>query len=80
MSESQDMDLLLVNYSNTPFKCYLLGICVADPLTFTVFKDLFLDVQLPYSVVRGEQVQIKVIVYNYQPYKVMVMMACIFFL
>ncbi|XP_073455652.1 complement C5 [Aquarana catesbeiana] len=47
------------------------GICVADPLTFTVFKDLFLDVQLPYSVVRGEQVQIKVIVYNYQPYKVM---------
>ncbi|KAM5146274.1 complement C5 [Mantella aurantiaca] len=47
------------------------GICVADPLTFTVFKDLFLDVQLPYSVVRGEQVQIKVTVYNYQASKVM---------
>ncbi|XP_018420153.1 PREDICTED: complement C5 [Nanorana parkeri] len=46
------------------------GICVADPLSLTVFKDLFLDVQLPYSVVRGEQVQIKVVVYNYQAYKV----------
>lgn len=47
------------------------GICVANPLTLTVFKELFLDVQLPYSVVRGEQVQIKVIVYNYQMDKVM---------
>nr|DBA21098.1 TPA: hypothetical protein GDO54_017804 [Pyxicephalus adspersus] len=46
------------------------GICVADPLSLTVFKDLFLDVQLPYSVVRGEQVQIKATVYNYQNYKV----------
>ncbi|XP_068105339.1 complement C5-like [Hyperolius riggenbachi] len=46
------------------------GICVADPLRLTVFKDLFLDVQFPYSVVRGEQIQIKVTVYNFQSSKV----------
>ncbi|XP_075041770.1 complement C5 [Mixophyes fleayi] len=46
------------------------GICVAEPLKITVYKDLFLDVQLPYSVVRGEQVQIQVTVYNYLNYNV----------
>ncbi|XP_044162298.1 complement C5 [Bufo gargarizans] len=42
------------------------GVCVADPLQITVFKNLFLEVQLPYSVIRGEQVEIQVTVYNYQ--------------
>ncbi|XP_053329516.1 complement C5 [Spea bombifrons] len=42
------------------------GMCVADPLSILVWKDLFVDVQLPYSVVRGEQVQLKVVVYNYK--------------
>ncbi|KAM4696053.1 complement C5 [Rhinophrynus dorsalis] len=42
------------------------GLCVAEPLKVTVFKDFFLDVQLPYSVIRGEQIQIKVVVYNYK--------------
>ncbi|XP_075690703.1 complement C5 [Rhinoderma darwinii] len=42
------------------------GLCVADPVQITVFKDLFIDVQLPYSVIRGEQVEIQVTVYNYQ--------------
>ncbi|KAM3911435.1 complement C5-like [Leptodactylus fuscus] len=46
------------------------GICVADPVQITVFKDLFIDVQLPYSVVRGEQVEIQVTVYNYKTYRV----------
>ncbi|MEE6505087.1 hypothetical protein FKM82_005435 [Ascaphus truei] len=46
------------------------GICVADPIKIQVFKDLFLDVQLPYSVVRGEQIQIKTSVYNYKNAKV----------
>ncbi|CAH2316664.1 complement C5 [Pelobates cultripes] len=42
------------------------GMCVAEPLKVLVWKDLFVDVQLPYSVVRGEQVQLKVVVYNYK--------------
>ncbi|XP_073496915.1 complement C5-like [Phyllobates terribilis] len=46
------------------------GLCVADPVQITVYKDLFIDVQLPYSVIRGEQVEIQVIVYNYQNSKV----------
>ncbi|XP_077140967.1 complement C5-like isoform X2 [Ranitomeya variabilis] len=46
------------------------GLCVADPAQITVSKDLFIDVQLPYSVIRGEQVEIQVTVYNYQNSKV----------
>ncbi|CAJ0922771.1 unnamed protein product [Ranitomeya imitator] len=46
------------------------GLCVADPAQITVSKDVFIDVQLPYSVIRGEQVEIQVTVYNYQNSKV----------
>ncbi|XP_004615689.2 complement C5 [Sorex araneus] len=42
------------------------GLCVADTLKVTVFKDIFLEMQLPYSVVRGEQIQLKGTVYNYR--------------
>ncbi|XP_053551906.1 complement C5 [Bombina bombina] len=42
------------------------GICVADPVSIHVWKDIFLDVQLPYSVVRGEQIELKAYVYNYK--------------
>uniref|UniRef100_F6URG6 Complement C5 n=1 Tax=Monodelphis domestica TaxID=13616 RepID=F6URG6_MONDO len=42
------------------------GICVADPLKIKVLKDIFLEMQIPYSVVRGEQIQIKGTVYNYK--------------
>ncbi|XP_075179021.1 complement C5-like [Anomaloglossus baeobatrachus] len=42
------------------------GLCVADPAQITVSKDLFINVQLPYSVIRGEQVEIQVTVYNYK--------------
>lgn len=41
------------------------GICVADPLDITVFKDVFLSLRLPYSVRRFEQLSIPVVVYNY---------------
>ncbi|KAG8447546.1 hypothetical protein GDO86_014883, partial [Hymenochirus boettgeri] len=46
------------------------GLCVADQFQVTAYKDFFLDVQLPYSVVRGEQVQIKATVFNYKNYNV----------
>ncbi|KYO23447.1 hypothetical protein Y1Q_0005805 [Alligator mississippiensis] len=41
------------------------GICVADPLEVQVFKDVFLSMHIPYSVVRGEQIKLKGSVYNY---------------
>ncbi|XP_078387506.1 complement C3-like [Cetorhinus maximus] len=41
------------------------GICVAQPYELTVQKDFFIDLRLPYSVVRNEQVEIRAILYNY---------------
>ncbi|KAG7240765.1 hypothetical protein INR49_026408 [Caranx melampygus] len=42
------------------------SICVAKPLSVVARKDFFVKLHLPYSVVRGEQVQIKAVVYNYR--------------
>uniref|UniRef100_A0A8C0HNS8 Complement C5 n=1 Tax=Buteo japonicus TaxID=224669 RepID=A0A8C0HNS8_9AVES len=42
------------------------GICVATPLEVQVVKDIFLSVYVPYSVVRGEQIELKGSVYNYR--------------
>ncbi|KAL1430063.1 hypothetical protein MTO96_015543 [Rhipicephalus appendiculatus] len=41
------------------------GICVLDPLEIRAFKKLFVEVNLPYSVIQNEQVEIPVTVYNY---------------
>ncbi|XP_044201965.1 complement C3-like [Thunnus albacares] len=43
------------------------GICVGDPLEVIVRKDFFIDLRLPYSAVRGEQVEVKAILHNYTP-------------
>ncbi|KAF4074480.1 hypothetical protein AMELA_G00239810 [Ameiurus melas] len=40
------------------------GICVADPLRLSVRQALSVDVPLPYSIVRGEQIELKGSVYN----------------
>ncbi|XP_045052893.2 complement C5 isoform X2 [Desmodus rotundus] len=42
------------------------GICVSDTVKAKVFKDVFLEMNIPYSVVRGEQIQLKGTVYNYR--------------
>ncbi|XP_074779675.1 complement C5 isoform X1 [Athene noctua] len=42
------------------------GICVAAPLEVQVVKDIFLSIHVPYSVVRGEQIELKGSVYNYR--------------
>lgn len=42
------------------------GICVADPYEVTVMQDFFIDLRLPYSVVRNEQVEIRAVLYNYR--------------
>ncbi|XP_056225994.1 complement C3-like [Seriola aureovittata] len=43
------------------------GICVGDSLEVIVRKDFFIDLRLPYSAVRGEQLEIKAILHNYSP-------------
>ncbi|XP_041838069.1 complement C3-like [Melanotaenia boesemani] len=43
------------------------GICVADPLEVIVRKDFFVELKLPSSTVRGEQVEIKAVLHNYSP-------------
>ncbi|XP_044110352.1 complement C3 [Neovison vison] len=42
------------------------GICVADPYEVVVMQDFFIDLRLPYSVVRNEQVEVRAVLYNYQ--------------
>ncbi|XP_073698015.1 uncharacterized protein [Garra rufa] len=47
-----------------------LGICVAEPEEiYFVFKPFFIDLKMPYSAVRGEQLEIKAIIHNYSPMK-----------
>ncbi|XP_072240560.1 complement C3-like [Leuresthes tenuis] len=43
------------------------GICVGEPLEVIVQKKFFIDLRLPYSAVRGEQLEIKAILHNYSP-------------
>ncbi|KAK7171995.1 hypothetical protein R3I93_004325 [Phoxinus phoxinus] len=42
------------------------GFCIAEPKPLKVFQDFFLSVNLPYSVKRNEQLQVKAVVYNYK--------------
>ncbi|XP_077161504.1 complement C5 [Paroedura picta] len=42
------------------------GICVADALQVRVIKHLFLSMNVPYSVVRGEHIELRGSVYNYR--------------
>ncbi|KAJ8362943.1 hypothetical protein SKAU_G00117740 [Synaphobranchus kaupii] len=41
------------------------GICVADPFEIKVMKSFFIDLKLPYSAVRNEQLEIKAVLHNY---------------
>ncbi|XP_073327884.1 complement C3-like isoform X4 [Pagrus major] len=43
------------------------GICVADPLEVIVRKEFFIDLRLPYSAVRGEQIEVKTVLHNISP-------------
>ena len=45
---------------------------IARPATLTVFKPFFVTINLPYSVIRGELVEITVTVFNYLQYKTLV--------
>ncbi|XP_075057519.1 complement C3-like [Mixophyes fleayi] len=41
------------------------GICVSNPYELMTSKKFFVDLRMPYSVIRNEQVQIRAIVHNY---------------
>ncbi|XP_012771234.3 complement C3b.1 [Maylandia zebra] len=41
------------------------GFCVAEPYNFRAWKRFFVELKLPYSVARHEQVEIKAVVHNY---------------
>ncbi|XP_056621736.1 complement C3-like [Triplophysa dalaica] len=58
--------ILAISLSNTN------GICVADPLEIVVFKNFFVDLKMPYSAVRNEQLEIKAIIHNYSLDKIKV--------
>ncbi|XP_067416528.1 A.superbus venom factor 1-like [Emydura macquarii macquarii] len=64
-------EVLAVSLSETK------AICVADPYEITVMKDFFIDLRLPYSVVRNEQVEIRAVLYNYQNDQIKVRMELI---
>ncbi|XP_076367975.1 LOW QUALITY PROTEIN: venom factor-like [Tachypleus tridentatus] len=40
------------------------GMCIAEPLKITTFKSIFVQLNIPYSVVRNEQVEIQATVFN----------------
>ncbi|CAM5118377.1 unnamed protein product [Natator depressus] len=41
------------------------GLCVSEPYEVTVKVPFFVDLRLPFSVVRNEQVELRAVVYNY---------------
>ncbi|XP_040891990.1 complement C3-like [Toxotes jaculatrix] len=41
------------------------GFCVAEPYNFRAWKRFFVDLKLPHSVARNEQVEIKAVIHNY---------------
>lgn len=48
------------------------GICVADPLEIVASKSVFVEVNLPYSVIKNEQIEVPATVYNYGKYDIRV--------
>ncbi|XP_028821309.1 complement C3-like [Denticeps clupeoides] len=48
------------------------GICVADPLDIVVMKYFFVDLKLPYSAVRNEQIEVKALLHNYNDFAIKV--------
>ncbi|XP_059848367.1 complement C3-like [Hypanus sabinus] len=48
------------------------GVCIAQPYELTVMKEFFIDLRLPYSAVRNEQVEIRAVLYNYHTSEIQV--------
>ncbi|XP_061736553.1 complement C3-like [Nerophis ophidion] len=48
------------------------GLCVSAPLEVIARKNFFIKLMLPYSAVRGEQIEIRAILHNYSPNEIQV--------
>ncbi|XP_061844093.2 complement C3-like [Nerophis lumbriciformis] len=48
------------------------GLCVSSPLEVIARKNFFIKLMLPYSAVRGEQIEIRAILHNYSPNEIQV--------
>ncbi|KAE8620169.1 hypothetical protein XENTR_v10010132 [Xenopus tropicalis] len=59
-------EVLAVSLSDTK------GLCVAPPYEIRVAKDFSIDLKLPHSVVRNEQVEIRAVIYNHKEDKMKV--------
>lgn len=46
---------------------HLSGICISKPLEVIVRKEFFIDLRVPYSAVKGEQIEVRAILHNYSP-------------
>ncbi|XP_043094011.1 complement component c3a, duplicate 6 [Puntigrus tetrazona] len=46
------------------------GICVADPYEMIVYKRFFIDLKVPRSAIRNEQLQIRAVLHNYTKKKI----------
>ncbi|XP_045146330.1 complement C3-like isoform X2 [Echinops telfairi] len=42
------------------------GLCISDPFELTVMKLFFVDLKLPPSVIRNEQIQVQAVLYNFR--------------
>ena len=49
------------------------GFGLAPPVQLTVFQPFFLELSLPYSIIRGETFELKATVFNYLPKCIMVL-------
>ena len=54
------------------------GFGLAPPVQLTVFQPFFLELSLPYSIIRGETFELKATVFNYLPKCIMVLHWTIF--
>ena len=52
------------------------GMCVAEPLELVVTKNFFIDLRLPHSAKRGEQLEIKAVLHNNHMDTLQVMPLC----
>ncbi|XP_078073656.1 complement C4-like [Mustelus asterias] len=71
LAASEHMIDILIPDSITTWEVQAVGIfqskgfCVAEPKKLKVFKEFFVDLRLPYSVKRNEQLEVRAILYNY---------------
>jgi hypothetical protein len=56
------------------------GMGISNPAILKAFQPFFVQMTLPYSVIRGEEIPVTVTVFNYLPSCVPVSVECLFLL